>query len=62
MNRKISTRREGRRKGWGRPIYLELPVDRDEMLEEVRRRRGFDRAGYVRFVVLAALEAEEKAS
>jgi len=63
MNRKrFYPRQQGRRKGFGRAIYLELPLDSDEALERVRARRGFDRAGYVRFVVMAALEAEEKAS
>ena len=61
MNSKNSpTRIEGRRKGYGRPIFLELPLDRDEEFEVARARRGLDRAVYARMAVLGSLDREPR--
>lgn len=49
---------EGRRKGYGRPIYFELTLERDAFLEGVLTRRGMGRGTYARMAVLEKLEVE----
>jgi hypothetical protein len=50
-----------RRDGWGKPILVDLPVDADARLEEVRQRLALDRTSFVRTVVMERLNREDAA-
>ena len=48
----------GRRPGWGRPIFVEFPVEMDARIEAERARLGLDRASFVRSLVMERLSSE----
>lgn len=56
--RKPTPIQRGRRPGWGRPIFLELPDDADVLLERARAEVGLDRASFCRVAVLERLRKE----